>query len=271
MKRLIVHLAIVMALSSVSEAWSFDLQTTFKDECKLSSHQQAQIIGWSEDEEYFAVRLYTLRTEEHFETDAGTGKPKDCPGYVDHNGEPFNGGLSIHVFKANRLVRSIQIQAADSCTAPSRARDSLLAAKSAMRQIGIDLTRPGRCLEVRGESQEEREFTSGGMSFIFVSDIQSEPDSQHVDYAHSRGAQNLFIVGEPDTSKIVSSKINREIPRTDGYYEKYGLDSAWESPSGKRLVLFDFVHRTSYILESTCLSLFAVLERSGDTFVPIDQ
>lgn len=92
--------------------------------------EHLQLIGWSKDEEWFAVRKYLLSTAS--EDDEG------CPGYVNHRGKQFNGGLSIVLYEGSHKSQSWAIQDERRCTPPEEARDKLAAAKAALAQRKID-------------------------------------------------------------------------------------------------------------------------------------
>jgi predicted secreted protein len=52
-----------------------------------ANFQSLQILGWSADEQRFALRLYDEEDSE------GVEEKSFCPGYVDHEGRPFRGSL----------------------------------------------------------------------------------------------------------------------------------------------------------------------------------
>jgi hypothetical protein len=98
-----------------------------------------QIIGWSKDEKRFAVRLYELDVENN-ELDE---PPPYCPGYINHKGKKFMGGLRFQLFEGPKSLNTWNIQDAQPCTPPDAARDRLAQAKAALTEQGVDLTAIG--------------------------------------------------------------------------------------------------------------------------------
>ncbi|KFE72186.1 hypothetical protein [Hyalangium minutum] len=98
-----------------------------------------QIIGWSKDEKRFAIRLYDLAVE----TNELDEPPPYCPGYINHRGKKFRGGLRIQLFGGAKAINTWNIQDAQPCTPPDAARDRLAQAKAALTEQGVDLTAIG--------------------------------------------------------------------------------------------------------------------------------
>jgi hypothetical protein len=98
-----------------------------------------QIIGWSKDEKRLAVRLYDLDGESN-ELDE---PPPYCPGYINHKGKKFRGGLRFQLFEGAKALNTWNIQDARPCTPPDTARDRLAQAKAALTEQGVDLTAIG--------------------------------------------------------------------------------------------------------------------------------
>jgi len=98
-----------------------------------------QLIGWSKDEKRFAVRLYES-SEENNELDE---PPPYCPGYVNHRGKKFVGGLRLQLFEGKQLTGTWNIQDPQPCTPPETARDRLAQAKAALAQQGVELSDMG--------------------------------------------------------------------------------------------------------------------------------
>lgn len=98
-----------------------------------------QIIGWSKDEKRFAVRLYDLAVE----TNELDEPPPYCPGYINHRGKKFMGGLRFQLFDGAKAIHAWNIQDAQPCTPPDTARDRLAQANAALTEQGVELTAIG--------------------------------------------------------------------------------------------------------------------------------
>lgn len=99
-----------------------------------------QLVGWSKDEKRFAVRVYN-RTDP--DGDALSEPEPYCPGYVDHRGKKFRGGLMLQSHDGNQFTGTWHLQDSAPCTPPETMRDRLAQAKAALSQQGIELTAVG--------------------------------------------------------------------------------------------------------------------------------
>ncbi|WP_224250180.1 hypothetical protein [Hyalangium gracile] len=102
--------------------------------------ESLQIIGWSADEQRFAVRVYTDET-----TGMEAEDEPFCPGYVNHQGEKFRGSLMLGVYDKDKKPTWFDIQDSGECTPPKKAKERLEKAKKALAALGIDLAqkKPG--------------------------------------------------------------------------------------------------------------------------------
>ncbi|WP_224368581.1 hypothetical protein [Hyalangium versicolor] len=99
-----------------------------------------QLIGWSKDEKRFAVRIYSLTDNE---SDDLNEPPPYCPGYMDHRGKKFRGGLRFQLYDGAKPVGDWPIQDLEKCTPPETARDRLSQANTALAQQEVDLRNLG--------------------------------------------------------------------------------------------------------------------------------
>jgi hypothetical protein len=106
------------------------------DELEAST-QEVQLIGWSQDERRYALRVYDLQ-----DLMGEEDPPPYCKGYVDHTGKKFRGGLSIVLYEGGKRIGSWRIQDWK-CTPPEKSRERLAQAKAALVEQGIDLTATG--------------------------------------------------------------------------------------------------------------------------------
>ncbi|MFL5347803.1 MAG: hypothetical protein ACJ8AT_23690 [Hyalangium sp.] len=99
-----------------------------------------QLVGWSKDEKRFAVRVYN-RTDPA--GDALSEPEPYCPGYVDHRGKKFRGGLMLQSHDGAQFTGTWHLQDTGQCTPPETMRDRLAQAKTALSEQGIELTAVG--------------------------------------------------------------------------------------------------------------------------------
>jgi hypothetical protein len=64
-----------------------------------------QVLGWSKDEKRYALRIYDL--EVSYEAAATSDL---CPGYVNHEGKKFHGGLSFALYEGDKRLSAWRIQ-----------------------------------------------------------------------------------------------------------------------------------------------------------------
>jgi hypothetical protein len=102
--------------------------------------EDLQLVGWSKDEQQFAVRVYA-RTDP--DGDALREPEPYCPGYVDHRGKKFRGGLMLQSHDGKQFTGAWHIQDSNPCTPPETVRDRLAQAKAALSEQGIDLSAVG--------------------------------------------------------------------------------------------------------------------------------
>lgn len=115
------RLAALLALSSLAApAWA--------------ANNLIEPIGWSADEQRVAVRAYDIDDSEYYDEEN-----HDCPGYVDHKGQPFRGELRFEVYEKGKLKVAFPVQDSGKCTPPKTAKARLTKAKAELAKLGIDL------------------------------------------------------------------------------------------------------------------------------------
>jgi hypothetical protein len=202
--------------------------------------EHLQLIGWSKDEEWFAVRKYILTD------DAGVRDDEFCSGYVNHRGKPFHGGLSIELYKGGIESQSWEIQSDHGCTPPEKARDKLAAAKAALAQRGIDPSVIGTVVPV---SRKDRFASTGQLTLPSgpwkgqtleveeAFEITNRTENEEVMLA-STEAKATFTVSLRSGKELTQLA---EYPLSDSYNSENGswspsFEAIVLSPSGERFV-----------------------------------
>jgi hypothetical protein len=249
----------LVAASAFLSRPAFSQYDPFHIECTRTCRQEMQVIGWSADESFYAIRLYSFLTDDHYLMEGGYLLPKDCEGYVTHQGKQFNGGLSIHIYHDYRIWENHPIQVIDSCTPLNVARERLRRAKVALKKYGIQLKNPGKVLTFTNNEVTVYTEAAGSFTLKYELSVVANPDSRYADtYIHT-GFHRLYMVTS-DTSQVVLEKsISAEIGTTSGYGVDRGIYAAFLSPSQKTILVYCFTHEASWSLDSRCPCLFGVL------------
>jgi len=224
-----------------------------------AGEQSIQLIGWSADEQRFAVRVYTDET-----SDMEAEEAPFCPGYVNHQGRKFRGSLTLAVYDKDQKPTGFPIQDSGKCTPPKKAKERLEKAKKELATLGIDLNqkKPGTELtpDKKGlltinegpgapytlEAEEQVEETLEGVDPFKKPKTQEEREEQEYQEAvadrHVKGELVVFVRQGSERRKLLSQKVEgRFTPMQAGHHETK-LYRVWLSPSGKTVV---FITRTS--------------------------
>ncbi len=211
--------------------------------------REAQIIGWSEDEERFVFRVYTDTTEAE-EWDAGKveevdplrGKDGFCKGYVNHEGKPFKGALEFQVFDKRGRVEVLPIQDSGDCTPPKKAAQRLAEAKKRLAALGISLERRGAALiPKKGEMRlEVKEGARAPYVLEVFDDTKTYSLEENEDMNALQGTVRLIVHRGGQQRVVWEKQINDMNPTELGEYVR-SVARVDVSPSGKRVVM---LHRS---------------------------
>ena len=203
----------------------------------------AQLIGWSQDEQRFVFRVYSvhygsedLDTEEDEPKDPWRGKDGFCKGYVDHEKKPFKGALEFQVFERSGQVAVLPIQDNGRCTPPKEAAQRLAEAKKQLAGLGISLERRGAVLLPKdGKPRlEVKAGTRAPYTLEFLNDTETE-DLEDNGMARLHGTMRLLMHSGGKQQVLWEKKINEEYEAYSGF--KLSLSRVDVSPSGGRLVM----------------------------------
>ncbi|WP_224240448.1 hypothetical protein [Hyalangium gracile] len=153
-----VFLALLLLTSSAAPARD---KAPPKPDVSSDMPADFQLIGWSKDEKRFAVRRYDLSDSE----DDLSEPPPYCPGYVNHLGKKFRGGLLLQLYEGTTATKTWGIQDSEPCTPPETARERLTQAKAALAEQGVDLLAVGAVVMPR---KGARKATPRGNSKLAV-------------------------------------------------------------------------------------------------------
>jgi hypothetical protein len=222
----------------------------------------AQVIGWSADEQRFAVRVYTLTSDCHGHEE---GKDVFCKGYVDHGGKPFHGGLRLLAFERDRLVASLPLQDAEKCTPPKVAEARLAEAKKKLAALGIELERPGS--ELSRERGRPRYPVAEGRSapymLEYVKNVREKVEPEGTQETWLRGAQELHVQRGNQRERVWARKLDRRFSRAEGGVWEVGASRVFLSPSGETVVVLGYEYEGHGREMRHALRLLAVLSWAG--------
>jgi hypothetical protein len=208
-----------------------------------SNSREAQLIGWSEDEERFVFRVYTdttesesMNTEEEEPKDPWRGEDGFCKGYVNHEGKPFKGALEFQVFEKRGRVALLRIQDSERCTPPQKAAQRLADAKKKLAAMRISLERRGAVLLPKeGEMRlEVKEGTRAPYTLELVDDTQTQY-LEEKDVERLQGTLRLLVHGGGTRRQLWERAVKHEYPTYMGYTLTVARMDV--SPSGERVVL----------------------------------
>lgn len=207
-----------------------------------SDPREAQLIGWSEDEERFVFRVYTDTTEgESMNTveneDPWRGENGFCKGYVNHEGKPFKGTLEFQVFDKSGRVAVLPIQDSGDCTPPKKAAQRLTEAKKKLAELGIGLERRGaELLPKKAEAVrvDVKEGARAPYTLEFVDSTQTEYlENQAQERFH--GKMRLLMHSGGKQQVLWEKKFNQKNDASVGYV--LSVPRVDISPSGGRVVV----------------------------------
>jgi hypothetical protein len=244
-----------------------------------------EIIGWSADEQRFAVRQFALDT-----TDMG-GNETYCPGYVDHKGEQFRGALKLGVFEKGKKPTWFPIQDNGKCTPPKKSRERLEKAKQQLATLGIDLKekKPGtELLPENGlvtvkegpgapytiESEEQVKDTLKGKANAkkgkapAKEEEESEEEEEELDAPHQvKGELVVFLRQGSERRQLFSEKVDGTYtPMHAGHYT-VKLAKVWLSPSGKTVVIISQTSSGDMRYQDVSLRVLGVQRWDGTPLV----
>ena len=233
--------------------------------------REAQLIGWSEDEQRFVFRVYADATESE-SMNTGEEKPKDpwrgkdgfCKGYVNHEGKPFKGSLELQVFEQSGRVALLPIQDDGGCTPPKKAAQRLAEAKQKLAELGIRLEHRGAVLLPKaGEMERRLEVKEGARAPYTLEFIDGTEKKYFEDEGVYRyqGTMRLLVHSGGRQRVLWEKKLNREIGSSEAY--EMSLSRVDVSPSGGRLVLLLGEESVDMRLREGKLWMEAVLDVPG--------
>lgn len=222
-----------------------------------------QLLGWSGDEQRFAVREY-----DHTDLgESGMDEATPCPGYVDHEGKPFIGSLTLSVYEKGTQRASFPIQDGNACTPPKEAKARLTRAKQALAKLGIDLKQKKVGTQLTPDAEGHIRVNEGpGAPYTLVAEHRQPPKktaARKVDSTPSARGQDTKAPAEEEESSaeedpttpvevnyslVISVNkggerrqlFSREVkgsytPTLGGRYSTE-LNQVWLSPTGQTLV-----------------------------------
>jgi hypothetical protein len=222
-----------------------------------ANFQSLEILGWSSDEQRFALRLYDEEDSEGEE-----GKPY-CPGYVDHQGQSFHGSLKLGVYEQGKKPTWFPIQDSGKCTPPKKARERLDKAKQELARLGIDLSQkqPGTRLGPNAKGQVTVNEGSGApYTFEYEQQVKtSVKDKGRTQKAKTqedeeealedefrvnemKGELVVFVRKGDARTKLFSEPVYATFIPGHGEQHDVRLANVWLSPSGKRAVFISATH-----------------------------
>jgi hypothetical protein len=201
---------------------------------------RVEVIGWNRDEDGLALRVFVI-----------TPSPEDlgfvCEGYRDRKGVPFAGGLAVVVLVGGAVdVFPIQDQAErpEDCTLLHVARARLDKVKKVLLKHGVG-KQAGAYLRVDGFPVTLK-TTPIPTKLLYEGDFKPYEDLDQV--------AGVTLLGAHRVTLQTSSQSHTWSFRVDDWHMRRisaGLSSVVVSPTGMRLLAFEFVRREPPMSDST--------------------
>jgi hypothetical protein len=241
------------------------------------AHQSLQVVGWSADEQRFAVRRFEL---EEGDPSMGDDEESFCPGYVDHEGKKFRGALKLAVYEKGKQLATYSIQDAGTCTPPKLARARLDRAKQELAKLGIDLKQkePGTEL-LPGEDATITVSEGPGAPYTLEAEEQVKETNlkgralteEEENDAHSerrvKGQLLVFLNQGGKRRQVLSQKVDGSYTPMMAGHHWTKLARVWLSPGGRTVVVISETSSGNMRGASQSLDVMGVLSWSGTPLV----
>ncbi|SES81421.1 hypothetical protein [Stigmatella erecta] len=228
----------------------------------------AQVIGWSDDEKRFAVRLYARAPPASPQLER---EPETCEGYVNSEGHPFRGSLTVLAYEGGRLLSSFPIQEAGPCTPLTQAQERLNAALKRLEALGIRMGPPAKELlftpEIGGLRVEDG--PQAPYTLEYAERIVPQPSKPKQSLQRGSLEQELSVLKEGTRTKVLSRRTSYEYSAAAAGYWRPGLDRIFLSPSGRTLVVMGAERVGNLSGGRKALRLLGVLAWSGGQLKPL--
>ncbi len=228
---------------------------------------EAQVIGWSADEQRFAVRLY-LRDPSSFER--RDDEPIACAGYETHEGKPLRGGIVVLAYEGSRLLATFPILDRNTCTPLDEARKRLEVAKKKLGARGIDLDAPGKSFRpvLNSPTVTVEHGPQAPYSLEYVERIPSQETNPKSGDARGTAEQELHLRKGDARQKVHARKTSFTYSTRMSGHRLTGVDQVVASPSGKTLVVLGHEVVGNMASRRKSLRLLGVLSWSGEALQP---
>ncbi|SEK71637.1 hypothetical protein SAMN05444354_102155 [Stigmatella aurantiaca] len=228
----------------------------------------AQVIGWSSDEKRFAVRLYARSQPASPQVDR---EPEACEGYVNGEGHPFRGSLTVLAYEGGRLLSLFPIQEAGTCTPLTQAQERLNAALKRLEALGIQMGAPAKELLFSPETGGLRVEDGPQAPYTLEYAERLVPQPPKPKQSLQRGVleQELSVLKGGTRTKVLSRRTPYEYTTAAAGYWRPGLDRLFLSPSGKTLVVMGAERVGNLSGGRKSLRLLGVLVWSGEQLKPL--
>ncbi|EAU62582.1 hypothetical protein STIAU_6707 [Stigmatella aurantiaca DW4/3-1] len=226
----------------------------------------AQVMGWSQDEKRFALRLY-VRVQRPGQE--GQTAPEACEGYVTPEGNPFHGSLSLLAYEGTRLLAQMPIQDAGACTPLSEAQKRLDAATKRLETLGIRLGNPSNELFFSGSgSLRVQEGLQAPYSLEYIERILPQAPEPKSGMQRGTLEQEVYVIKAEARKKVLSRRSAYAYATGAAGYWRPGTDRVFVSPSGKTLVVMGAERVGNLSGGHRSLRLLGVLSWLGETLKP---
>ncbi|WP_224363407.1 hypothetical protein [Hyalangium versicolor] len=235
---------------------------------KGTDDHEAQILGWSADGKRFVLRLY-LRVP--FIPRPVLSTPVYCEGYVNHEGNDFQGALVWLVYERSRLLATLPILDLEPCTPVDEVQQRLAAAKKRLSSLGIQLDNPGKEIvaEINTSSITVNEGTQAPYSIEYEERSTPQPSDPQAGKQRGTLEQQVYVRKGTSRQKVLSRKSSYEYETAMAGYMRTGLDRVWLSPSGSTVVVLAQERVGNMSRGRKSLRLLGVLGWSGGSLKPL--
>lgn len=226
--------------------------------------QKLQVIGWAENEKYWAARTYYLRSDSCYLLYEADWLPKKCKGYIDHNGKAFTGGLALLEFFDDSLNNKWTIQDISKCTNISDARAALEQAKKSILAHGIELGKDGDQFNSVDFNRFKAANGQEGTIYYYDSLRRVKEGTQ----LFLRGKQFLSLqIDSSELKTVFKVEFNEEILEGMAFDLFFKLYKVFSSPTGNRIAVFGSRRESFISWRRNSIFLFGVFDWDSENMV----
>ena len=234
-KNLLKHIGFLLILATITSCTQNPkppLGQHYPFEGRQKARPEMEVIGWSKNENYFAVRFY-YKVNDY----GGTlHEGRDCRGYRTPGGERFRGRESILIFYRNRVLEEYPIRDLLRCTSNKTAERRLVKAEDAMDRYSIRKGFPGERIPAIRNRITIRNSKLG--SFLLTYRLRSKFWEGKASIKEFTDTHLLYLSNGAYKQKVYSFTETGNYLGAMAFGKMTRLDAAYVSPSKKIILIY---------------------------------